>query len=64
MMPEIGEVREFATGFIVSVSPLGGPGFSEARMQTVQKIWTGERCAAAHEWGVSEVLVKMAETRA
>lgn len=43
-MPELGEVREFATGFAESVSV--APGVYMGRMQTVQKIWTGHKWAA------------------
>jgi hypothetical protein len=43
-MHEIGEVREFATGFMVAVE--ASPGVCKAAMQTEQRVWDGAQWCA------------------
>lgn len=44
-MPETGEVRDFATGFMESVPSPSYPGVYTARMQVEQRVWTGTKWA-------------------
>jgi hypothetical protein len=55
----VGEVREFATGMLTCESYPGGPGTSYARMQTEQRIWSGEQWLAVNEPGAADVLRSM-----
>lgn len=45
----VGEVREFATGAFESVEV--APGTYAAKMQTVQRMWDGNRWRESHEVG-------------
>jgi hypothetical protein len=55
----VGEVREFATGMMVSEQYPGHPGVNYARMQTEQRIWSGEQWLAVNEPGSADVLRSM-----
>lgn len=46
----IGEIREFATGCMMSVAVDGfTPGSYQAKMQTEQRVWDGERWVSIFE---------------
>jgi len=55
----LGEVREFATGMLVSGAVNGAPGCHQALMQTEQRIWDGSRWLALNDPGASDILRKM-----
>jgi hypothetical protein len=52
----VGEVREFATGVMEAVPHPGLSGVWTAKMQTIQKIWDGERWLAQNEEGADRAL--------
>lgn len=63
-MYEVGEVREFATGMMICVASDGvTPGSFAAKMQIVQKIWTGEAWLEAKDPAAGAALRKMSDAR-
>lgn len=59
-MPEIGEVRDFATGCLTTGPHSHIPGVYVARMETEQRIWTGDRWSPYGSEEASRTLAKMA----
>lgn len=60
----VGEVREFATGFMVAVAADGfSPGSFTAKMQTVQKLWNGEAWVEVNDPAAGDVMHGIYEAR-
>lgn len=63
-MPEIGEVRDFATGVVGSVpDPLYPGNISKAVMLVEQRIWTGEAWAKLGTEACARILSELCDVR-